>query len=162
MSLSLASITSFASRGTSDILGTVFSLMNTEIETAINAGNTDVSHLFERYFNSLPETHFNRYMAEGSYYPALTLPMRKGDFQKVNNVLEVLKNYPKFQTPTIRLCHAACLHKIGKKEECLAVLKTCTDFNVRDLLDELARSKRVYEKTAFIELRDNVPAPESP
>lgn len=127
---------------------------NNRIQKAVNDGNLSALHRILTWVNVMSETVFNHYIEEGSCYPALTLAMTNGDFQKVLNALDVLKDFPRFQTPTVHLCHAACLHQLGKKEECLAVLTKCREeFNVTDLLDDLIRSKLDFEKTAFQELR---------
>ena len=158
------STTSFSRMSASfDLHKDLFLDANNGIQKAVYDGNFSDFHDIFVFLNALSENVFNRYIKEGSYYPALTSAMRKGDFQKVLNTLDVLNNYPRFQTPTIRLCQAACLHQLGKKEECLAVFTKCReDFNVHDLLDDLIRSKRDFEKRAFQELYDDVSTPESP
>lgn len=149
--------------GSADLHKDLFLDANNRIQKAVYDGNfSDFLDIFT-FLNALSEKVFKRYMEEGSYYPALTLAMTKGDFQKVLNTLDALNIYPRFQTPTIRLCYAACLHQLGKREECEAVFTKCrADFNVHYLLDDLIRSKRVFEKRAFQELRDDVSTPESP
>lgn len=150
-------------RASFDLEKDLFLDANKRLQKAVNDGNlSDLKCIFT-WINVMNESVFNRYIKEGSCYPALTLAMTKRDFQKVLNALDVLKNFPRFQTPTIRLCHAACLQQLGKKEECVAVLTKCReDFNVTDLLDDLIHSTRVFEKKAFQELRDDASFPGSP
>ena len=131
-----------------------------EVKAAVVNGNfidPDATHDTFSFISRISKQYIKRYIAEGSYYPALTLAMRKRDFAKVLNVLDTLQDYSSFLTPTIRLCHAACLHQLDKKEECLTMITKCDeDFNVPDLLDELVQTKRFYEKMAFQKLRDEV------
>ena len=136
-----------------DLPRDMFLKANNEVKAAVVNGNfidPYTTHNTFSFISQLSKKYIKRYIDEGSYYPVLTLAMTKGDFQKVLTVLDTLQNYSSFQTPTIRLCHAACLHQLGKKEECLTMITKCDeDFNVPDLLDELVRTKRVFEKKAF-------------
>jgi hypothetical protein len=135
---------------------------NRDIKDAMNHEDTDGLQILLKYADTFSKEMIRSYVEQSSFYPALTLAMTKGEFGKVLKALDVLNMDPRFQTPTIRLCHAACLYKLDKKDKCLTVLKQCDeDFNVSDLLDELIKSTRVYEKAAFRKLRDE-PLPHLP
>lgn len=129
-----------------DVLKVTFLNANKEIEDAVNNGNFSDFHDTFFYLNTLSTSAFNRYIAEDSYYPALTSAMQKRQFKKVLDALEALKEYPKFETPTILFCKAACLLQLNRKPECSAILEKQLDYN---LLVTMINSAKDEEKSAY-------------
>jgi hypothetical protein len=127
-----------------------FEVMNEQIEKAIETGDcTSFPDLFAK-FDHYPEIVFHLYLAKDSCYPALIPALRRGEFQKVLNVLEALKKYPKLETPKIIICRAACLIQLGRGSECFAIRDRKEDF--RSLIHQMTLFTEGYEKRCYLRL----------
>lgn len=142
--------------GSVDIFQETFRITNNEIEDAVNSGNFNNFHGSFGYLNTLSKEVFDRYINEGSYYPALSHAMQKGEFKKVVDALEALKEYPRFETPMILVCKAACLLQLGERSKCWGILEQCKNYA---LIDEMIASAAHHEQLAYKNLRSVMDQP---
>jgi hypothetical protein len=152
---------------TADIVGTMFRTVNDAIEQGVNTGNFGAFGSSFDYLNKISETSFKRYINEGSYYPALSFAMRRGDFQKVFNALKALNElggHIKIETSQIRICRAACMLQLKMFTELSAYIENRQDPTSIDLLRQMISSSQFHEKKAYEELLNFFQSPpdESP
>ncbi len=145
--LSLSSTTA-----TNDMLGTMFRITNNAIEQGVNTSNFTLFTPPFEYLEKVSNEAFHRYINEGSYYPALSFAMRRGEFEKVLNALRFLDRYPRFITQDIRLCKAACLFQLKQGNEFAEYVDNLQDYGVHQSLRHLIITKQLHEKRAYEEL----------
>jgi hypothetical protein len=134
-----------------DVAGALRTLKHTRLENAIFSRNSrEIEASLTLHVTSPPTFPAEIYVQEGSYYPALRYPMSLGEFEKVHEALETLNVYPQLLTPEIRLCRAACMHQLGKREECITFLKQHEGvFDNAETLEKMITTSRLKEKDAY-------------
>ncbi len=158
-----------ASMATADVISHMFALANEAIQNGIISQNP--THLEEafNYLTSISPETMQRYIKEGSYYPALSNAMRQGEYQKIYDSLNIMKTHSSFLTSQIRICWAACMVQLHRDSECESFIEKF-DPELLNLVADMQRTAvQGHEKMAYenlfaflVQISNRVSTPESP
>jgi hypothetical protein len=131
-----------------DLTKEVFLQMNTEIEECIDEEDLVKLQRPFQFLSQLSPAGQSRYTKEGSYYPALSPLMQRGEFQKISKALSAIKAFSQFETPKIQLCRLACSLQLGESD-----LEFPDLHKIGALVEEMIQSSTHAERRAYKSLR---------
>jgi len=135
-----------------DLIDVLRQQTNDQMEAAINARDSNgIEKAVRRILNG-PAFLQQKYVELGSFSSALRFSMRKGDYQEVDEAIQLLSQYPDLFITEISICWAACKLQIRQPDECLSILEPFDNLTLLNAIDRLINLSTQKEKEAYQEL----------